>query len=180
MREYKAKSKDIIYTSTFSCVLGELFVATYKDALIMLSYSNNSFIETKIDILKKSLKAEIIPVETNNVIDILKIQLLEYFNKKREVFEIPLKLIGTNFQILCWKELLNIPYGKTISYKQQAINIENKKAVRAVANANGQNMIAIIVPCHRVISNNGALGGYNSGVEKKEYLLNLENIKIGN
>ena len=70
--------------------------------------------------------------------------------------------------------MLNIPYGKTISYKEQATKIENEKAFRAVANANGQNMIAILVPCHRVIANNGKLSGYTGGVEKKEFLLKLE------
>ena len=95
-------------------------------------------------------------------------------NKKRTTVEIPLQWVGTAVQIKAWKELVNIPHGKTISYKQQAQNIEQEKAFRAVANANSQNMIAIIVPCHRVIASSGKLSGYNGGVEKKEFLLNLE------
>ncbi|WP_419673674.1 methylated-DNA--[protein]-cysteine S-methyltransferase [Aliarcobacter butzleri] len=98
----------------------------------------------------------------------------EYFLKKRTNFTIPLKLIGTPFQIKVWEALLKIPYGKTISYKEEAKMIENEKAFRAVANANGKNNLSIIVPCHRVISNNGEIGGYTGGVEKKEFLLKLE------
>ncbi|MDN5079658.1 methylated-DNA--[protein]-cysteine S-methyltransferase [Aliarcobacter butzleri] len=82
--------------------------------------------------------------------------------------------IGTPFQIKVWETLLKIPYGKTISYKEEAKMIENEKAFRAVANANGKNNLSIIVPCHRVISNNGEIGGYTGGVEKKEFLLKLE------
>ena len=139
----------------------------------MLTFFTPFYIEAKIEVLKKTLNAEVIPAN-NEIFKALKIQLNEYFEKKRTTFEIPLQLIGSPFQVKCWKELLNIPYGKTISYKEQAIKIGNEKAFRAVANANGQNMIDIIVPCHRVIANNGKLSGYTGGVEKKEFLLKLE------
>ena len=112
--------------------------------------------------------------EVDRQVQSLKQQLDEYFNKQRTTFEIPLQLIGSPFQVKAWKELLNIPYGKTISYKEQALNIQQDKAHRAVANANAQNMIAILVPCHRVIASSGKLSGYNGGVEKKEFLLKLE------
>ena len=74
-----------------------------------------------------------------------------------------------------WGALLNIPYGETRSYKEQAIAIGNPKAVRAVARANGDNRLAIIIPCHRVIGANGNLTGYGGGLHRKNYLLNLEN-----
>ena len=73
-----------------------------------------------------------------------------------------------------WDELLNIPYGKTISYKEEAERINHKKAIRAVANANGKNKISILIPCHRVIATNGKLGGYGGGLDRKEFLLSLE------
>jgi O-6-methylguanine DNA methyltransferase len=173
MREYKSQTKEIIITTTFSTPLGEMFAAASKKGIIMLCFFTPFYIEAKIDTLKKTLNADVIPAN-GEIFDVLKIQLEEYFNKKRTIFEIPLQLIGSPFQVKCWKELLNIPYGKTISYKQQALNIQHEKAYRAVANANSQNMIAIIVPCHRVITSNGSIGGYNGGVEKKEFLLKVE------
>ena len=173
MREYKTQTKEIINTTTFSTPLGEMFAAASKKGIVMLTFFTPFYIEAKIEVLKKTLNAEVIPAN-NEIFKALKIQLNEYFEKKRTTFESPLQLIGSPFQVKCWKELLNIPYGKTISYKEQAIKIGNEKAFRAVANANGQNMIDIIVPCHRVIANNGKLSGYTGGVEKKEFLLKLE------
>ncbi len=101
-------------------------------------------------------------------------QLNEYFKGIRKEFDLPLKQDGTDFQVSCWKALLNIPYGETKSYQEQAININNPKAVRAVGGANNKNKIGIIVPCHRVIGKDGSLTGYFSGVEHKKYLLDLE------
>lgn len=173
MREYKTQTKEIIITTTFSTPIGEMFAAASKKGLVLLYFFTPYDIEANIDKLKKTLNADVIP-GNSKIFDALKTQLNEYFNKKRTTFEIPLQLVGTPFQIKVWKELLNIPYGKTISYKEQAIKIGNEKAFRAVANANGQNMIAILVPCHRVIANNGKLSGYIGGVEKKEFLLKLE------
>ena len=173
MREYKTQTKEIITTTTFSTPLGEMFAAASKKGIVMLTFFTPFNIEAKIAVLKNTLDADVIPAN-GEIFEVLKIQLEEYFDKKRTTFEIPLQLVGSPFQIQCWKELLNIPYGKTISYKEQAIKIENEKAHRAVANANAQNMIAILVPCHRVILSDGKLSGYNGGVEKKEFLLKLE------
>jgi O-6-methylguanine DNA methyltransferase len=173
MRQYKTQIKEVILTTTFSTPLGEMFAATSKKGIVMLCFFTPFNIEAKIQTLKNTLDAEVIP-GNSEIFDVLKIQLEEYFNKKRKIFEIPFQLIGSPFQIQSWKALLDIPYGKTISYKEQAIKIQNEKAHRAVANANAQNMIAILVPCHRVISSDGKLNGYNGGVEKKEFLLNLE------
>ena len=112
--------------------------------------------------------------EEKEIMDSVESELKEYYLGKRKEFSIPLILIGTDFQKKVWKELLQIPYGKTISYLQEANNINKPKAFRAVANANGKNKISIIIPCHRVIANNGTLGGYGGGLDKKQYLLNLE------
>lgn len=81
---------------------------------------------------------------------------------------------GTDFQKTVWKELLKIPYGKTVSYKYIADKIGNKKAFRAVGNANNKNKISIIIPCHRVIGSNGKLVGYANGIDMKKFLLELE------
>ena len=177
MRPYKTQTKEIILTTTFQTPLGEMFAAATKKGIVILCFFTPYNIEAKLETLKKTLDADVIP-GNNQILDILKIQLNEYFDKKRTSFEIPLQLIGSSFQIQSWKALLDIPYGKTISYKEQAIKIQKEKAHRAVANANAQNMIAIIVPCHRVISSNGKLSGYNGGVDKKEFLLKLENISV--
>ncbi len=101
-------------------------------------------------------------------------QLSEYFAGKRTAFTIPLDLRGTEFQVESWKALVRIPYGKTISYGQQAKNIGNPKACRAVGSANGKNPIPIIVPCHRVVASDGSLGGYSLGLKMKKQLLDLE------
>ncbi len=103
------------------------------------------------------------------------LQIKEYLEGKREEFDIPIKLNGTEFQKKVWRELLEIPYGETRSYKQIAEKIGNPKACRAVGMANHNNPIAIIVPCHRVIGTNNKLVGYAGGVDIKQKLLNLEN-----
>ncbi|CDE10125.1 methylated-DNA--protein-cysteine methyltransferase [Clostridium sp. CAG:354] len=102
------------------------------------------------------------------------LQLEEYFDGKRKEFDISIKLIGTEFQKKVWNELLKIPYGETVSYKDIAINTGNPKACRAVGMANHNNPILIIVPCHRVINENKKLGGYALGLDLKRRLLELE------
>ncbi|MBQ9858840.1 MAG: methylated-DNA--[Oscillospiraceae bacterium] len=101
-------------------------------------------------------------------------QLNEYFAGTRKSFDLPLKFDGTEFQKLVWRELQNIPYGKTISYKELAEKTGNIKACRAVGMANNKNPIPIIIPCHRVIGANGKLTGYAGGLEVKKFLLELE------
>ena len=98
-------------------------------------------------------------------------ELDEYFFKGRKFFTVELDLRGTAFQRTVWSELLTIPYGTTVSYEAIAVRIGDIKSIRAVGVANGQNPIAIIVPCHRVIGKNGELVGYGGGIENKEWLL---------
>jgi len=102
-------------------------------------------------------------------------QLDDYFKGKRKEFDIKIKLKGTSFQQKVWEELVRIPYGSTLSYKDIATKIGNMKASRAVGRANNKNPIPIIVPCHRVIGKNGKLVGYAMGLEIKQMLLDLEN-----
>ncbi len=101
-------------------------------------------------------------------------QLSEYFSKQRKNFDLDLALYGTEFQKTAWAELRKIPYGQTISYGEQAKRMGDKNKARAVGMANGQNPISIIIPCHRVIGANGSLTGFGGGLDKKEFLLNLE------
>ncbi|MCX6073117.1 MAG: methylated-DNA--[protein]-cysteine S-methyltransferase [Campylobacterales bacterium] len=101
-------------------------------------------------------------------------ELREYFEGKQSTFTLPLSPNGTPFQKKVWETLCTIPYGGTISYATEAERFGNPKAVRAVANANGKNPIAILIPCHRVIATGGGLGGYSGGLWRKEFLLALE------
>lgn len=101
-------------------------------------------------------------------------QLEQYFNGERKVFDIPLKQYGTDFQQRVWNELLNIPFGKTISYLQLSKKLGDVKAIRAVGTTNGKNSLAIVVPCHRVIGSDGSLTGYAGGLWRKQWLLDHE------
>jgi AraC family transcriptional regulator of adaptative response/methylated-DNA-[protein]-cysteine methyltransferase len=101
-------------------------------------------------------------------------ELKEYFSGRRNRFDVPLVLTGTDYQKKVWRGLMEIPYGTTRSYGEQAKLLSDPKAVRAVASANGQNRIAIIVPCHRVIGADGKLVGYGGGLHRKQFLLDLE------
>lgn len=131
--------------------------------LVFSDYKKEDEIEKETELIKKAYT-----------------QLEEYLSGKRTEFNIEIEMIGTEFQKKVWKELLNIPYGETRSYKDIAIAIGNGKACRAVGNANNKNPIAIIVPCHRVVGSNGSMTGYAGGLDIKEKLLKIEkyNIKI--
>jgi methylated-DNA-[protein]-cysteine S-methyltransferase len=105
-------------------------------------------------------------------------ELRDYLTGKCQTFEAPLDLRGTEFQLRCWNELLKIPYGEVITYAQLARRVGSPNGFRAVGHANGQNPIAIIVPCHRVIASDGTLGGYGGGLPMKQWLLDLERAVI--
>jgi methylated-DNA-[protein]-cysteine S-methyltransferase len=101
-------------------------------------------------------------------------QLDEYFLGSREVFDLPLHPVGTHFQLNVWEKLQTIPYGKTLCYEDVARSLGDIKVIRAAATANGKNPLPIIIPCHRVISKNGTLGGYSGGLWRKKWLLDFE------
>jgi AraC family transcriptional regulator, regulatory protein of adaptative response / methylated-DNA-[protein]-cysteine methyltransferase len=111
---------------------------------------------------------------TNTVLEQTQRELDEYFAGEREAFTIPLLLEGTEFQTGVWRRLLDIPFGSTTSYDAIATRLDNRGAARAVGRANGDNRIAIIVPCHRVINADGSLSGYGGGKHRKRWLLNHE------
>lgn len=106
-------------------------------------------------------------------------QLEAYFAGNRRQFDLPLAPAGTSFQREAWAALQQIPFGETRSYAQQAMQVNRPKAVRAIGAANGANPIAIVIPCHRVIGKNGTLTGYAGGVERKQWLLALEQAQVG-
>lgn len=111
----------------------------------------------------------------SGIIEETKIQLKQYFDGARKEFDIPLLLLGTEFQKSVWNALISIPFGSTETYLGLSKIMGNEKAIRAVATANGANAISIIVPCHRIIGSKGEMVGYAGGVEVKKKLLTLEN-----
>ncbi len=119
-------------------------------------------------------KTELAAGARDAVLNKAKQQLGKYFKGKLSAFDVPLEVNGTLFQKKVWKALSKIPFGKTASYKDIAVMIGNPKACRAVGTANGKNPLCIVVPCHRVIGNDGSIGGYTGGLSKKRYLLSLE------
>lgn len=122
------------------------------------------------DFLSRTTK---ISTEDQKVKEVFK-QLQEYFSRERKEFDLPLEIIGTDFQKKVWNELTKIPYGETISYGELANRMGDKNLMRAVAAANGANPIPIIIPCHRVIGADGSLTGYGGGLDVKKKLLELE------
>lgn len=125
---------------------------------------------TSISIIDKIEYAE----NTNEYTEKAYVQLKEYFEGKRKTFDLEFDISGTAFREKVWKELTNIPFGETISYKELAKRIGNNKAIRAVGGANNKNPIGIVIPCHRVIGADGSLVGYARGLDRKKWLLDFE------
>ncbi|HMK06908.1 MAG TPA: methylated-DNA--[protein]-cysteine S-methyltransferase [Flavobacterium sp.] len=124
-----------------------------------------------ISILDDAEVSETIPPVLQEAV----VQMHEYFDKKRNCFSFKLNPKGTDFQQKVWNALLEIPFGKTITYLEQSKRLGDVKAIRAVASANGKNPLWIVVPCHRVIGSDGSLTGYAGGIWRKKWLLELEN-----
>lgn len=169
----KSMSEKIIDLCRIETPLGPMIACADEQGICLLEFTDRRMLESEFKDLSKRLNATIIPGDSKYFPE-LRQQLNEYFDQKRIEFTVPLSLQGTVFQISVWHELLRIPYGSTRSYQQQANALGNPGAVRAVANSNGMNKIAIIVPCHRVIGSDGQLTGYGGGLWRKEFLLDLE------
>ena len=168
-----SKNKNIIQVTRILTPLGPMLAGATEKGICLLEFVDRKMIETQLNRIRKIFKAELISGKSKYFKELSK-QITEYFEGKRKKFDILLAIDGTDFQMKTWKALLKIPYGKTVSYEHQAKVIGNPKAVRAVAKANGDNRISIIVPCHRVIGKDGSLTGYGGGIWRKQYLLDLE------
>lgn len=118
--------------------------------------------------------ASVIDSQTRQIFAETKHQINEFLQGKRKIFDLPINPKGSEFQMLVWQELQNIPYGTTISYAEQALRLNSPQGIRAVASANAKNPLLIIIPCHRVVGSNGDLTGYAGGIAMKERLLNIE------
>lgn len=168
---------DVIITREYEAPCGGLLLGAYGDELCLCDWQverHRGLIDRR---LVKVLKADM-QEGSSVVIERSVTQLDEYFAGERREFDVPLMFVGTEFQKRVWRELLNVPYGATVSYGEMARRIGMPTAVRAVANANGANSISIFAPCHRVIGSDNSLTGYGGGIEAKRWLLELEGLGI--
>lgn len=169
----KTKDKTIINIVRFTSPLGPMFACATQKGVCLSDFTDRKALEDEFKDLCKRLNAVILP-GTNSHLDSVQKQLGEYFDGTRKTFSVSLHAPSTTFRESVWKVLCDIPYAQTRSYKQQAIALGNPKAVRAVAAANGQNRINILIPCHRVIGADGSLTGYGGGLYRKKWLLDFE------
>jgi len=153
--------------------LGEMIAGATDEGVCLLEFIDRRVLPKEYDDLTRLLKTTIEEGE-NLHLNSLREELVDYFYGNRKEFTISLVTPGTEFQQSVWSELLNIPYGSTRSYKEQAFALHITDSVRAVANANGMNRISIVIPCHRVIGANGHLTGYGGGLKRKKWLLDHE------
>lgn len=167
------KSKHILKTHQLETPLGPMIAIGDETALYVLEFSDQKNAERVIKHIQEKTKSTILPGLTEPIRKI-KEELAQYFEGKLREFKTPLFSLGSPFQKKVWEELKKIPYGETRSYGETARNIKKPTAFRAVANANGANRFAIVIPCHRVINTDGNLGGYGGGIDRKTWLLNHE------
>lgn len=151
--------------------LGSLFALADNQLLQALKFIKNDEFDITMERYSRHFKVVIKKNETSALLERVQKELEEYFMGTLKQFTIPLSLRGSPFQQNAWKALQQIPYGSTRSYLEQAAAIGRPTAYRAVANANGANMLSIIIPCHRIINQDGKLGGYTGGIDKKIWLL---------
>ncbi len=169
----KSKTMNVINIKRIDTPVGPMYVCATTKGICLFDFTDRRMLETEFKELKKYFNAVILPGENRHFIKLEK-EIEEYFGGKRKTFTIPLDAPGTDFQKSVWEVLKTIPYGTTVSYKQQSVRLGNPSAVRAVASANGHNRVSIIIPCHRVIGEDGTLTGYGGGLWRKKWLLDFE------
>jgi methylated-DNA-[protein]-cysteine S-methyltransferase len=149
--------------------LGNLSILADNESLKILKFSDS------LQSFEKKFPMPKILRKKNLVLQNAEKQIQEYFRKERKIFDIPLDIsLGTTFQQTVWNSLIDIGYGSLASYADIARKINHPNAYRAVGNANNSNPISIIIPCHRVVGSNGNLSGYGGGIDKKKFLIDLE------
>lgn len=166
----------IITTIIYHSPAGELVIGDHNGRICMCDWALSRRHQSNARRIRLRLNAEYAE-STSDIACTAITQIDEYFTGKRRDFTLPLLLTGTEFQSQVWNELLNIPYGSTISYATLAQRIGRPDAVRAVASAVASNPISILVPCHRVVGSDGSLTGYAGGIDAKRILLGVEKHK---
>jgi AraC family transcriptional regulator of adaptative response/methylated-DNA-[protein]-cysteine methyltransferase len=168
----KNGNKPIIVNRILS-PLGPMVAAVTSERLCLLEFADRPMLETQLKRIQRIYRAPLAPGE-NDIIQQTEIELQEYFESVRRDFNVPLDVQGTEFQLAVWNQLQQIPFGETTSYDQMARRIGRPGAQRAVGRANGDNRLAIVIPCHRVLRSDGSLSGYGGGVWRKQWLLDHE------
>jgi AraC family transcriptional regulator of adaptative response/methylated-DNA-[protein]-cysteine methyltransferase len=173
--ETPARSRDasqIMFTRILT-PLGPMLAGATDSGIVLLEFMDRRMLQTQLSTVSRRFGGAVTP-GSNAILEQLEQELHAYFHGQLRDFTVPLETMGTPFQEEVWQALRRIPYGETRSYKAQSISIGRPEAVRAVARANGENRIAIVIPCHRVIGENGKLVGYGGGLWRKQFLLDLE------
>lgn len=168
-----ASARSTVAVARILTPLGPMLAGATDSGLCLLEFFDRRGLPLQLERLGTRLGSILLP-GSNAHLDALEAQLRAYFDGTRTAFDLQLDLKGTDFQTRVWRALLEIPYGSTISYKELARRLGNPAAVRAVARANGDNRISIVIPCHRVVGANGRLTGYGGGLWRKRFLLELE------
>ena len=162
-----------ISTTTYASPYGQMVLGEYKGRICLCDWryrKMRSAIDQRLSVI---LQAGFQKNETDLLQQCIG-QLEQYFKGQRKSFDLPMQMLGTDFQKSVWKRLQQIPYGRTLSYIELARELDNEDAVRAVAAANGANALALLIPCHRVVGKNGSMTGYAGGIRVKKQLLELE------
>jgi AraC family transcriptional regulator of adaptative response/methylated-DNA-[protein]-cysteine methyltransferase len=167
------KQLNVLKASWIDTPLGPMLAIADELSLYLLEFVDRRGLEREVERLRLKTKSAIIPGSTKPIASIEE-ELNAYFNGQLKNFKTPLNLLGSPFQKMVWDVLTTIPYGETRSYAEQARALGKPNSARAVANANGANQIAIVIPCHRIINSNGDLGGYGGGISRKQWLINHE------
>lgn len=170
--------KTIVKCDQIDTPIGKMVVYATDNGICLLEFEDRKNIDKQIQKLSQYAIVNIEEKE-NPHINLTKKELTKYFEGNLREFSVAIDMIGTDFQKKVWNQLLAIPYGEVVSYQQQADKMGLPSSVRAVANANGWNKIAIIIPCHRVIGSNRSLTGYAGGLARKQFLLELESYEKG-
>ena len=172
----KSYSKDCMVTSLYESELGPIILAANDKGLCLAEFSDRRMFEYQLKVLNKYFNSPLVPGK-NKFIEQAEKELAAYFKGNLKKFKVKIEYPGTEFQRRVWEGLMQIPYGKTVSYVELAQKVGTPKGSRPVGTANGMNRLAIIIPCHRVIKNDGTLGGYGGGLWRKKRLLELEGVK---
>jgi AraC family transcriptional regulator of adaptative response/methylated-DNA-[protein]-cysteine methyltransferase len=167
------ENSKVLKASWIDTRLGPMIAIGDETALYLLEFVDRRGLEREVERLRKRTKSAIIPGVTEPIRSI-ESELTQYFDGKLTVFKTPVSLLGSPFQKSVWEQLMKIPPGETRSYSDIAVSLGKPSAYRAVAQANGANQLAIMIPCHRVINSNGDLGGYGGGLTRKNWLLHHE------
>ncbi len=163
----------MIQIQTVKTKIGELLLGSFEDRLCLLDYKYRKMRSAVDNRIQRAFGCGYVE-ESNDLLKEAEQQIEQYLHGHRKEFSIPYLFAGTDFQKSVWTALAKIPYGKTVSYLELSRSIDNEKAVRAVAAANGANSMSIIIPCHRIIGSSGELVGYAGGLDVKKRLLILE------